>query len=109
MLCDVLYTVTASVTNTGKVAGSEVCQLYIGPGGPYDAKVALRGLERLSMQPGETATFTVDLNRRDLSNWDTNIQDWRISSYPKTVYVGASSRNLPLKRVIHGADDFNVV
>ncbi|KAJ5546415.1 hypothetical protein N7494_004000 [Penicillium frequentans] len=107
LLWDVLYTVTAKVTNTGKVAGDEVAQLYVGLGGPNDAIRQLRGFERLSIAPGKTATFTVDLTRRDLSNWDTASQDWFISDYKKTVYVGASSRNLPLKTVISGASAFN--
>lgn len=96
-LYDVLYQVSATITNTGSVAGSEVAQLYLSLGGPYDPKVVLRGFERLSIQPGSSAEFHVDLTRRDLSNWDSTLQNWVISEYNKTVYVGASSRNLPLK------------
>lgn len=95
-LWDVLYTVTATVTNTGDLAGEEVAQLYISLGGPDDPKVALRNFDRLSIQPGQTATFTADLTRRDVSNWDPATQNWVISEYPKTVYVGSSSRTLPL-------------
>lgn len=95
-LYDVLFTVTATITNTGKVPGEEVPQLYVSLGGPNDAKVVLRGFDRLSIQPGQTATFSADITRRDLSNWDTAAQNWLISSYPKTVYVGSSSRKLPL-------------
>ena len=96
-LYDVLYQVSATITNTGSVAGSEVPQLYLSLGGPYDPKVVLRGFERLSIQPGTSAEFHVDLTRRDLSNWDTASQNWFISEYNKTVYVGSSSRTLPLK------------
>lgn len=96
-LYDVLYQVSATITNTGSLAGSEVPQLYLSLGGPYDPKVVLRGFERLSIQPGSSAEFHVDLTRRDLSNWDPASQNWVISQYNKTVYVGSSSRNLPLK------------
>ena len=99
-LYDVLYEVTATISNTGKMAGEEVPQLYISLGGPYDPKVVLRGFERLSIQPGQSATFTADITRRDLSNWDTSAQNWAISSYPKTVYVGSSSRTLPLSATL---------
>lgn len=95
-LYDVLYQVTATIMNTGKVAGEEVPQLYLSLGGPYDPKVVLRNFERLSIQPGMSATFTADVTRRDLSNWDTTSQNWVISKYPKTAYVGSSSRKLPL-------------
>ncbi|KAJ5697522.1 hypothetical protein N7488_011206 [Penicillium malachiteum] len=107
MLWDVLYTVTATITNTGKTTGDEVAQLYVGLGGPNDVVRQLRGFERLSILPGQSTTFTVDLTRRDLSNWDTVSQDWFISDYDKTVYVGASSRNLPLNDTISGASAFN--
>lgn len=96
-LWDVLYTVTADVTNSGALAGDEVAQLYLSLGGPEDPPVVLRGFDRLrDIQPGETATFSAEVTRRDLSNWDTVSQDWVISEYPKTVYVGRSSRKLDL-------------
>ncbi|KAI4165259.1 MAG: hypothetical protein LQ342_001127 [Letrouitia transgressa] len=95
-LYDVLYQVSATVTNTGRVPGEEVAQLYISLGGPYDPKVVLRDFQRLSIGLNGSATFTADITRRDISNWDTASQNWVISSSPKTVYVGNSSRNLPL-------------
>ena len=101
-LYDVFYTVTADVTNTGKVAGDEVPQLYIGLGGPDDPKVQLRGFDRLSIAPSQTATFSAELTRRDLSNWDTVSQNWVISNYTKTVYVGSSSRKLALHQTLGG-------
>ncbi|KAM3068685.1 beta-glucosidase [Clarireedia jacksonii] len=100
LLYDVLYTVTAKITNTGDLDGEEVPQLYVRLGGPNDPLVVLRGFERLSISAGESATFTADLTRRDLSNWDTVAQNWVITDYPKTVYVGSSSRNLPLSQTL---------
>lgn len=99
-LWDVLYTVTADITNTGAVAGDEVPQLYLSLGGPEDPAIVLRGFDRLSAGPGETVTFEASLTRRDLSNWDTVSQNWVISSYPKTVYVGRSSRKLELSATL---------
>ena len=95
-LYDVLYQVTATIGNTGSVGGAEVPQMYISFGGPYDPKIVLRGFEKLSIQPGMSTTFTADILRRDISNWDTVSQDWFISNYTKTVYVGSSSRKLLL-------------
>ncbi len=99
-LYDVLFTVSATVTNTGKVNGDEVAQLYISLGGPDDPVVALRGFERLTIAAGQSVTFTADLTRRDVSNWDTVSQNWVISQYPKKVYVGASSRKLTLSATL---------
>ncbi|KAL1633263.1 hypothetical protein SLS58_011173 [Diplodia intermedia] len=95
-LYDVLFTVTATVANTGAVAGDEVPQLYVSLGGPDDPKVQLRGFERYTVQPGQSVRFGVDLTRRDLSSWDAESQNWVVSGYEKTVFVGSSSRRLPL-------------
>ena len=99
-LYDVMYTVSATITNTGKVTGQEVPQLYVSLGGQYNPKVVLRGFERLSIDPGMSTTFTADLTRRDLSNWDVGSQNWVVSGDQKTAYVGSSSRNLPLSGVL---------
>ncbi|KAI9672787.1 MAG: hypothetical protein M1831_000222 [Alyxoria varia] len=99
-LYDTLFTVTADITNTGKVDGDEVVQLYVSLGGPDDHVRSLRGFDRLHIKAGQTKKFTAELTRKDLSNWDTNAQDWYISMYPKDVYVGRSSRKLPLKSVL---------
>lgn len=96
-LYDILYTVTASVTNTGAVAGDEVAQLYISRGGAHDPVRELRGFERLrNLQPKETRTFSVDITRRDVSSWSPEEQDWFVRNTTKPVFVGRSSRNLPL-------------
>lgn len=102
-LYDSLYTVTATVKNTGRVAGAEVPQLYVSLGGPNDPKVQLRGFDKLFMEPGQKAKFSVDLTRKDLSNWDVVTQDWVITDYTKTVYVGASSRLLYLSAELPSA------
>ena len=91
----VLYAVTATITNTGDVPGDEVAQLYVSLG-KGEASVVLRGFDRLHVAPGESATFSADLTRRDLSTWDTVSQNWVPAAGPVTVYVGSSSRNLPL-------------
>lgn len=96
LLWDVVYTINVTIKNVGKVAGEEVPQLYVSLGGPYDAPLALRGFERLSIQPNSTVTFTADIMRRDISNWSPEQQNWYVSNYTKIAYVGSSSRNLPL-------------
>jgi hypothetical protein len=95
-LYDVLYTVTCTITNNGTLNGEEVPQLYISLGGPSQPSKVLRGFGRLSIDSGESTTATFDILRRDVSNWDTVAQNWVVTSEPKTVFVGSSSRNLPL-------------
>ncbi|KAL1971151.1 hypothetical protein VTN77DRAFT_102 [Rasamsonia byssochlamydoides] len=96
-LYDPVAQVTAVITNTGKVAGDEVPQLYVSLGGPDDAPKVLRGFDRITLEPGQSTLWTTTLTRRDISNWDPVTQNWVVTNYTKTVYVGNSSRNLPLQ------------
>ncbi|KAF5367117.1 hypothetical protein D9758_003855 [Tetrapyrgos nigripes] len=96
-LYDVLFTVSAAVTNTGNVTGSEVAQLYLSiPEGDQPPKV-LRGFDKVkNLAAGESATATFELRRKDLSVWDVVNQQWHIPEGKFVIHVGASSRNLPL-------------
>lgn len=95
-LWEVLYTVTASITNKGNRVADEIPQLYVSLGGD-EPKLVLRGFDRLEgIKPGETVEFSAPLRRRDISNWDVVKQDWVETKYPKSVCVGSSSRKLPL-------------
>jgi len=57
-----------TVTNTGKVAGDEVVQVYLKfpkvPGAPLKA---LRGFERIHLEPGSSQQVHFELKGRDLS------------------------------------------
>lgn len=94
-LWDVLAKVTVDITNTGKVAGAEVAQLYVGiPDGPVRQ---LRGFDKPTIEPGKTITVTFKLTRRDLSTWDVSAQNWLLQKGDYTFYAGSSSRDLPVK------------
>lgn len=95
-LWDVLATVTADVTNTGPVDGIEIAQLYVGIPGDGQPVRQLRGFSKVDVVPGETVTVDFDLMRRDLSTWDTVAQQWLLQSGAYQIYVGSSSRILPL-------------
>jgi beta-glucosidase len=89
------------VRNTGKVPGDEVVQLYLSLGGPTDAPRVLRGFERVhNLAPGANVTVKMVLNRKDVMNWNTDLQDWDITAFAKTMYVGGSSRSLPLSAAL---------
>ncbi|GLA28224.1 putative beta-glucosidase M [Aspergillus phoenicis ATCC 13157] len=93
-LWDDLVTVTAEVQNSGSVDGAEVAQLYVGiPNGPVRQ---LRGFDKVLISAGETAQVSFSLNRRDLSTWNVEAQQWQLQSGTYQVYVGRSSRDLPL-------------
>jgi beta-glucosidase len=57
----------ATVTNTGKLAGDEVVQLYLKfPQVKGAPRVALRGFERIHLQPGASQKVHFELKPRDL-------------------------------------------
>lgn len=61
-------TAQATITNTGTTAGDEVAQLYLTfpnvPGAPLKA---LRGFQRIHLEPGASQTVKFELNPRDMS------------------------------------------
>jgi beta-glucosidase len=89
-----IASVSAVVRNTGSVKGAEVAQLYIGiPGGPVRQ---LRGFEKVWIEPGKEVRVSFDVTRRDLSEWDVTAQNWKLQTGIYNIYVGTSSRDLPL-------------
>jgi len=95
-LYDTICTVSITLTNSGRVPAAEVAQLYVGIPGSGQPKV-LRGFEKQLIQPGESASVSFPLRRRDLSIWDTRSQQWRLPSGAFAVYVGKSVLDIQLQ------------
>lgn len=96
-LFDILYRVSATVTNTGSLFGAEVAQLYISfpnstefPTPPNQ----LRGFQKVFLNPSQALPVTFDVTRKELSVWDTTIQNWRFLEGEYVFKVGNSSRSL---------------
>jgi beta-glucosidase len=80
--------VSCTIANTGSVAAAEVAQLYVHiPGGP---ERVLRGFEKVSIQPGNSASVKFELKRKDLSTWDVVLQRWVVPKGKIEVRVGKS-------------------
>ncbi|KAF4436003.1 beta-glucosidase [Fusarium acutatum] len=88
-------TIQATVSNIGKRDGEEIAQLYVAI--PNSPPKQLRGFEKVKISKGESAEIPFELTRRDLSVWDVVKQDWTLQSGNYTIFVGPSSRTLPLK------------
>ena len=99
-LWDIVATVNTTVTNTGSMDGAEVAQLYLGIPGPGVPIRQLRGFEKTFLNVSKEAVVSFDLNRRDLSVWDVGAQKWKMQRGEYEVYVGSSSRVLPLRGVL---------
>jgi beta-glucosidase len=57
----------------------------------------LVGFERITLTPGERRTVTVHVGARQLSYWSAEAAGWVRAAGERTVYVGASSRDLRLQ------------
>ena len=90
--------VSCTVTNTGAVAGREVAQLYLGfPAAAGEPPKQLRGFEKTALlAPGESVVLRFDLTERDLSIYDVVAAAWVKQRGVFKVFVGSSSRRLPL-------------
>jgi beta-glucosidase len=92
-----ILTVTVDVTNTGKVAGKEVAQLYIAaPTGKLDKPSAeLKGFAKTGLlQPGQTEKVTFTLTESDLASFNTHSTAWIADAGTYTIKIGASSLNI---------------
>jgi len=97
MISSVL-TITASVQNSGKVAGSEVAQLYIGfPATAGEPPQVLRGFQKLVLDAGASADATFQLTKAEISIWNIPTGSWQAVTGTFNVFVGSSSRDIRLK------------
>jgi beta-glucosidase len=89
--------VTARVTNTGKRAGAEVAQLYLGdPASTGEPARQLKGFAKVNLRPGQSKDVHFTVSAQDGSYWNTDDQRWTLAAGTYTVAVGDSSRSLPL-------------
>jgi beta-glucosidase len=93
--------VHVDVTNTGKRAGPEVVQVYVGhPAGNNEPPHQLRAFAKVQLAPGETKAITLKLDARSFSIFDTGEHQWTTRSGRYDILVGTSSRDLPLHATI---------
>jgi beta-glucosidase len=95
-------TVSFDVRNTGDRAGAEVAQVYVGDPSATVKRPAkeLKGFERVELNPGESKTVTVTLDKRSLAYWDTASKGWKVDPGKFIIYAGDSSENTPLEQEI---------
>lgn len=93
--------VNVEVANTGKMNGGEVVQVYAGF---ENAKVerpikALKGFEKVYLNPGESRKVQVKVPVKELAYWDVDSKSWKVEKINYTLYVGSSSKNEDLQKV----------
>lgn len=95
-------TVTVAVTNSGKVAGAEVVQLYVRD---RQASVLrplreLKAFAKVFLAPGETKSVVLALDRRAFAFWSPETRDWTVEAGEFELSLGSSSRDLRRTTVV---------
>ncbi len=85
-------TATATITNTGKVAGDDVVQLYLHESDTSILQPVrkLEGFQRVSLQAGQSQTVKFKLNRQNFGFYNNNGK-FVVEPGPFDVWVGDSS------------------
>ena len=93
---DSQHCLEVKITNTGKVAGAEVPQLYLNfPASAAQPSIVLKGFTKTGLiQPGQSTTVTFKLSTEDLSMWSVEQSQFVLVKGSFTVSVGASSRDV---------------
>lgn len=97
--------VCVDVTNTGKMAGKAVVQLYVAP----DKMAAIRPVRELkdfakvALKPGETKTVAFTLKFRAFAHWSKSVHNWRVEQGGYAIQIGSDAHTMILtkKVIIH--------
>lgn len=95
-------TVQLDVTNTGRLPGKEIVELYVGnaPAGVPRPVKELRGFTKVFCTPGQTQTVTFTLNKRSFAYYHVGMHDWYAESGTYEILAGASSRDIRLRATV---------
>lgn len=87
------------LTNTGKRAGAEVVQLYLGdPQSSVERPVReLKAFEKVFLKAGERRKVQFVIHPQDGAFWDLKNHQWKVEPGTFEVLVGMSSREIVLK------------
>jgi beta-glucosidase len=89
-------TVSIDVTNTGKMAGKEVVQVYVHD---HQSKLVrppkeLKCFAKVELQPGETKTVTIALDFRAFAYYHPSYGQWITEDGEFDILIGASSTDI---------------
>jgi len=92
------FTLSVDVKNTGKVAGAEVVQIYMGDDecSVERPPKELQGFAKVYLEPGETKTATIILDQSAFEFYSESEHDFVAEDGNFTIWAGTSSRDLPL-------------
>ena len=88
--------VSVTVTNSGKVDGQEIVQLYVGDCESSLLRPAkeLKGFEKVALKAGESKKVEIELPYEALCFFDDEAHAWRAEKGDFKVYVGSASDDI---------------
>lgn len=97
-----VLTVSVDVTNKGTVPGKEIVQLYVADleSTPIRPVKELKNFEKIYLEPGETKTVTMTLDRRAFAYYEPKIKDWYAEGGEFEIMIGKSSQDIVLSEKI---------
>ncbi len=100
---DIDITVEFTVKNTGSITGSEIAQLYIS--WPSDSALShpplgLKSFVKVHLDAGQVCIAQMRLTKYAVSSWSESSEKWVVENGTYTIFVGASSQELPLTATI---------
>ena len=93
-----LVRISFRVSNTGKRAGAEIAELYVGeknPAVPRPIK-ELKGFQKVFLRPGESKKISIELDQRSFAFFNTTTKKWDASADTYNILVGSSSQDIRL-------------
>ena len=94
--------VSFTVQNTGKRAGTEIAQVYAAlPASAGEPPKRLIGWARVELAAGESKTVTLPIEQDRLTIYDEASDSWKLVPGAYNVLVGGSSENLPLTQSVN--------
>jgi len=98
------YEVTFTVKNTGKVAGREVAQLYVGKPKVDGYLMPAQELKAFAktelLQPGESQQVSLTVKREDLATWIEGNNEWGVLAGTYRLMVAANANDIKAEKTI---------
>jgi beta-glucosidase len=99
---DESVTLSIDITNTGKRTGQEAVQIYV-----HDVAASvlrpikeLRGFAKVAVNPGETETVALTLDRTAFAYWDDGQHAWVAEAGEFEILVGSSSHDIRARAML---------
>ncbi len=91
--------VTFTITNSGRVAGMEIAQLYVGceSGEVFRPKKELKGFTKVFINAGESKRITIPFDDKTFRYFNIKTNKWEVEEGNYRIMIGASSADIRLE------------